>query len=260
MGFVKVNNYNINYTVEGSGESLLFIHGLGSDSTDWEKQIDYFSPHFKVIAIDLRGHGKSEKIKEKITIEDFAEDVYKVLMTIDADNVHIVGLSLGGMIALDLAVKHPEIIKTLTIVNSRPEYKLRSLRQFFSGLSRLIIIQLFGMKASAAHIVKQIFPQPEQEDIRKRFVAKWMLNDKKSYIKTLLAIAGWNIETELHKIKCPVLIIASEFDYTSVDFKRQYKQKIFDSKLIIITDSYHAVTEDQPEKLNSVLADFLKGN
>ena len=252
-----VNNCNIYYNESGIGEPLFFIHGLGSDSTDWKEQTELFSTEFRTVAIDLRGHGRSEKTGNKYTIDLFTDDVYKLMSELRIDSAHIVGLSLGGMIAFNLAVKYPEIVKSLTVVNSRPEYKLKSINQLFGGLYRLLLIQLFGMKVSAAHIAKQIFPKPEQAAIQKRFIEKWLLNDKRAYIKSLLAIAGWSIENDLHKIKCPVLIIASEHDYTSVDFKKKYAEKILNCELKNILDSYHAVTADQPEEFNKTLANFL---
>ena len=122
MPILSCNSINIYYEIYGEGSPLLFIHGLGSSTCDWNAQTDYFSEHYKVIALDLRGHGQSDKADGEYSIPLFAEDVSCLIKKLTLKEINIVGISLGGMIAMQLSIDHPELVKSLIIVNSFSEF------------------------------------------------------------------------------------------------------------------------------------------
>ena len=88
----------IYYEISGDGEPLLFIHGCGYSTRDWENQVPIFSQKFRVITIDLRGHGKSDKPKGPYSVLMFAQDVAELLESIEINSINVVGFSIGGMI------------------------------------------------------------------------------------------------------------------------------------------------------------------
>ena len=99
MPLKPVNNINMYYEVLGHGEPLLFIHGLGSSTRDWENQIDFFSKNYQVILVDVRGHGQTDKPPGSYSISMFANDIAGLLDQLELPSVHVVGISMGGMIA-----------------------------------------------------------------------------------------------------------------------------------------------------------------
>ena len=129
MSKATVNNIELYYETAGSGESVLFIHGLGSSARDWEMQIPAFTKQFKTTAFDLRGHGQSQKPKGPYSMSLFAKDTAELIRSLGVGSVHVVGISLGGMIAFQLAVDHPELVKSMVIVNSGPELVVRTLKE-----------------------------------------------------------------------------------------------------------------------------------
>ncbi|MBL8989265.1 MAG: alpha/beta fold hydrolase, partial [Gemmatimonadetes bacterium] len=111
----------------GTGPTVILIHGLGGRGADWTPQIDHLASRFRVVAPDLRGHGQSPKPAGPYAMRDLAADVAALIRRVGGGPVHVVGLSLGGMVAFQLAVDDPALVRTLTIVNSGPEVVPRNL-------------------------------------------------------------------------------------------------------------------------------------
>ncbi|MHC1730025.1 MAG: alpha/beta fold hydrolase [Syntrophobacteraceae bacterium] len=136
---IKVRDVTLYYEINGEGQPLLFIHGLGLSTRDWEKQVDFFSRHYRVVTYDIRGHGRSEKPLGPYSIRQFADDATAFIQSLSIAPVHIVGLSMGGMIAFQMAVSTPELVKTLVIVNSGPEFIIRKVRERIEMVKRHVL-------------------------------------------------------------------------------------------------------------------------
>ena len=99
MAFISVSGIELRYLSSGAGETIIFLHGLGSCADDWEPQISYFSQFFHTIAVDMRGHGLSGKPHGKYTVEQMANDVAELMQKLDIKSAHFIGLSLGAMVS-----------------------------------------------------------------------------------------------------------------------------------------------------------------
>src|SRR5579871_4641348 len=124
MPTLRINDAELYFEVAGSGEPVLLLHGLGSSTLDWEPQIEALKGEFRVISVDARGSGKSRDLLKPggpFTVKQFADDAIALLDHLGAAPAHVVGLSMGGMIAFQLAVDSPRHVSTLTIINSGPE-------------------------------------------------------------------------------------------------------------------------------------------
>src|SRR3989442_15734833 len=108
MATANINGIEIYYEVHGSGEPLLLIMGLGANATGWYAQIPAFSKDYQVIAFDNRGAGRSEKPNEPYTMPQMAQDAVGVLDTLCIGAAHVFGMSLGGIIAQELALRHAD--------------------------------------------------------------------------------------------------------------------------------------------------------
>ena len=104
MPYFDNDGCQLHYEDYGHGTPLLLVHGLGSSTRDWEYQIPALSPHYRVIALDVRGHGRSDKPREAYRIADFADDVAALIEHLQLPSVHLVGISMGGMIGFQLGV------------------------------------------------------------------------------------------------------------------------------------------------------------
>jgi pimeloyl-ACP methyl ester carboxylesterase len=259
MSGIQVNHIELYYEIAGEGEPLLFIHGLGSSTRDWDAQVPELSKRYKVIAFDLRGHGQSDKPAGPYTVSLFASDAAGLLMALDAAPAHVVGISLVGGVALQLALDHPALIKTLTVVNSGPAVlaDAEQTRRELEG--RVAIVKQLGMRAMGQALAPRLFPNPEQAALRETFIERWTENDPRAYIDATMSMADWNLTDRLGEIGCPTLILASDQDYTPVAMKEAYVKLLPNARLVVLPDSHHAVTMEKPEGFNRALQEFLDG-
>ena len=257
MATFKRAELEIFYEMCGQGPPLLLIHGLGSSSRDWEKQVPALEDSYRVITVDLRGHGCSGKPPGPYSIELFAEDVAALISELRTGPLHILGISMGGMVAFELAVRFPGLVRSLVIVNSYPEMRVETFREHLQVWRRFFFLELLGMRGTGIMLSKHLFPKPEQAELRSIFVERWAENDKRAYRESLRAIINWDVESHLGEIICPVLVVASDQDYMPLGEKRAYSAKMPNAKLVVIEDARHAVTAEQPEQFNQVVKEFL---
>ena len=115
MPILKANGIHIYYETHGAGDPLLLIMGLGANSTAWFLQVPEFSKHYQVIAFDNRGAGRSDKPNEPYTIMQMADDAAGLMEELGMASAHVFGMSLGGMIAQELTLRHPARVRTLVL-------------------------------------------------------------------------------------------------------------------------------------------------
>lgn len=247
----------LDYTLHGAGRPLVLVHGLGSSARDWEYQVPVFAEHYQVITLDLRGHGLSERPRERYSIKGFTADLCALLDFLETGPVHFVGLSMGGMIGFQLAVDRPDLLRSLCIVNSGPEVKVRSAGDYWQWFKRWSVARLLSMRTIGKALGKSLFPKPEQASLRKEMQERWAGNDKHAYLASFNAIVNWGVREHLPGIRCPTLIVSADHDYTPVALKQEYCEELPLARLVVIEDSRHATPLDQPEAFNGVLLDFL---
>ncbi|MFZ0396006.1 MAG: alpha/beta hydrolase [Terracidiphilus sp.] len=139
MPTIPSNGISIYYEIHGAGEPVLLIGGLANDVTDYERTgiLAFLAGHFQVIAFDNRGAGRSDKPREPYSMATMAEDAAGLLTGLGIVRAHIVGVSLGGRIALELVLRHPEMVRKLVLVSTGPR-SVRSRRmRILLLLSRL---------------------------------------------------------------------------------------------------------------------------
>ncbi len=241
----------------GSGTPLILVHGLGSSTLDWEYQVPVLSKHYRVISLDVRGHGRSDKPNEKYSIAGFAEDVAALIEHLNLPPVHLVGISMGGMIGFQVAVDYPQLLKSLTIVNSSPEVKVKRPKDALMVAQRWVISRLVSLEVIGKKLGRLLFPKPEQVELRLKVERRWPMNDKRAYLASLDAIIGWGVRERLARITCPTLVVTADHDYTPVAAKQAYVNELPNARLLVVEDSRHATPMDQPEFFNTALLAFL---
>jgi len=258
MPRILTDRTHLHYEIHGEGQPLLLIHGLGSSARDWEFQVPEFSRSYRVITFDLRGHGESDKPPGSYSIQMLAADTAGLLNGLGVEGVHVVGLSLGGFVAFQLAVDAPRLVKTLTVVNSAPELIARTFRDRLAIWQRLAIVRLFGMRGMGKVLARRFFVKPEQAPLREKFVARWAENDRRAYLATLRGMIGWSITERLDAILCPTLVVSSDQDYIAPSLKKAYTAKITNARFVMIPDSRHALPAEKPDEFNETLHAFLE--
>ena len=118
MPAAKINNITMNYEIHGEGEPLILIGGLGTDISIHRKMIGEFSKKFKVLALDNRGAGLSDKPDIPYTIEMMADDTARLMTSAGIERANVLGISLGGRIAMALALRHPHRLSKLILTST----------------------------------------------------------------------------------------------------------------------------------------------
>lgn len=260
MPKVQVRDIEMYYEETGQGAPLLLIHGLGSSMRDWEMQVPYFSRNFRVITLDVRGHGQTNKPAGPYSIPLFAEDTAEFMKILQIESAHVVGISMGGMIAFQLALIVPERIRSLVIANTGSELIVRTLRDFLMVSQRKLIVRLLGMRKMGEVLSKRLFPEPRFEELRRIFVERWAENDPRAYRDSMQGLLGWSVTDRLSSIHCPTLILSADQDYTPVAIKEAIVAKMPNAKLAVIPNSRHAVPVERPEEFNQIVGEFLEKN
>lgn len=258
MPYFDHDGCSLHYEEYGRGAPVLLVHGLGSSCQDWEYQIPALAAQYRVIVVDVRGHGRSDKPRERYSIPGFSADIEALLEHLQSGPVHLVGLSMGGMIGFQLAVDQPQLLKSLTIVNSAPEVKIKSFGDFRQFAKRWLLARVFSMETIGKGLGKNLFPAPEQAELRHKIARRWARNEKHAYLASFSAIVGWGVQEKLSRIACPTLVVTAKYDYTPVALKEAYVRLIHEARLVVIEDSRHATPLDQPEEFNRILLEFVK--
>ncbi len=260
MATLTTADAELHYEERGAGAPILFLHGLGSSAEAWAPQLDHFSAKYRCIALDARGSGLSRDLAHPhgpFSLRTFARDAATLLERTGAAPAHVVGLSMGGMIAFQLAVDSPRSVRTLTICNSAPAVVPRTPREHAALLSRKLMARVLGPKAMGKMLAPRLFPKPEQAALRASFIESMARNDRRAYLATTNAIVGWSVEGRIGEIEAPALILAADGDYTPVASKEAYARRMKDARVVVAPNARHAFPVEDPDRFNAYLEEFL---
>ncbi|CAM1342846.1 alpha/beta fold hydrolase [Tenacibaculum aestuarii] len=257
MPKVKVNNIELDYEEYGKGEVLLFLHGLGSTKADWDAQIPFFSEKYRVVVVDLRGHGKTSIPSKDYGVKFMTEDIKQLLDVLKIEKATVIGFSMGGAVAFQLASSNPEYINNLVIVNSGPDFNDMGKigKELLS--SRTEFLKTKGLLPLAKEIAYNMFPEDDQIEMRNQFEERCKNNDYDAYYNSFVTLMDWGLGDKLKDITVRTLVVASDMDYTPVSFKEEYVKRMPNAILSVIENSRHGAVIDQPEVFNKVLENFL---
>ncbi len=239
-------------------DALVLLHGLGSSSGDWSLQLPAFGARYRVLLIDLPGHGSSP-LAGRPTIEAMADAVSATLDSRGVVRVHALGLSLGGCVALALALTAPARVRSLTLVNSFARLRPAGLRGVWRMAVRLALLATAPMTTVAAHVASGLFPAPEQHALYAAAVASLGRTPRAGYAAAVRALARFDARGRLADIRCPTLVIAGAMDRTvPLATQEALARTIPSARLSVIPGSRHATPQDQPDLFARAVLSFLE--
>ncbi len=237
------------------GVPLLFLHGVGSDRSAWDDQLERFGRERMAIAIDMPGYGDSDAGTDSDPRIDFARAALAVLDALEVDRAHVCGLSLGGVIALALHALAPERVASLILADSfarHPEgaaIHQRSLAGAAQGMA-----DLADKRADA------LLAAPADPQVRAQVVATMSRIDPLAYARASDAVWLADLRREAAAVACPTLIVyGSEDRITPPALSEELKALIPHAGLIEITGAGHLPNLEQPAIFDRVLSGFLAG-
>ena len=238
---------------------VILLHGLGANGSSWQLQVPALvDVGFRVIAPDARGFGQSTYPDGKTSIHEMAEDMVTLLGSLQIGQTDVVGISMGGTIALQLALDHPELVRKLVLVNTFAHLRPDSLSGWFYFALRLGLIQILGLRAQAQVVSKRLFPKPEQEELRQLLIIQIMQADPQGYRAAMRALWSFNVTDRLGSLNIPTLVITGDADTTvPLRVQRRLAESIPNARQVLIPQAGHAVTVEKPTEFNRALMLFL---
>ncbi len=269
------NSIKLAYIDEGKGqETILMIHGLGSYLPAWKKNIGELSKNYRVIAIDLPGYGKSSKLPHSGLMTFYAGVVSEFIKKLDLGAVNLAGHSMGGQIAMVLALEKPEQVKRLILVDPAGfEAFHAGQKNWFKDVMTPNLVRLTTVDAIETNLASNFYRMPD--DAKFMIEDRIVMRDAKDFEAYCLAVArsvhGMVDEPVLDKlsaISMPTLIFFGENDmlipnrYLNPGFTRKIAEKgaslIKRSKLILVPKCGHFMMFEKPEVFNSEVRSFIK--
>src|SRR3989304_3693517 len=264
MRRISINGIRIACLEVGNGAPRLLLHGLGGSHDDWRLQMPAVAARHRVIVPDLRGFGASER-REPFTIQQHARDMIALLAALSIERVHVVGLSMGGAVAIELALRAPARVASLVLVNTAPGFRLTNWQRRRMAWLRVPIALLLGVGGVARVFGQGVFPARSQSRLRKRFIRRASHTSRWVYLATLRALTRWNAEARLPArrgpgpaIRGPALVIGAEHDYTSSAEKEHWVARFPNARFVVIPGSRHHTELDSPGRFNREVLGFLK--
>lgn len=242
---------------QGEGPPLLLLHGLGADHQDWRDVVPHLVSDYRVIAPDLRGFGASPRRPGPYTPWQMARDIMALM---DAEGIAaapVVGHSMGGAVAMSLALLAPERISRLVIANSVPSFRPQRPREFGEIALRLFMIALLGPRRLGALMAHRNFPDPDQGGLRALVEERSAINRRWVYMASLLALTRWSVRERLPEITMPTLVVASERDYFPVADVRSFAEALPRARFEMVPGARHGLPLERGELLAGLLRDFL---
>jgi len=269
-GYAAVNNTKLYYEVAGRGEPLVLIHGSFGDRRFWDPQFEPLSKKFRVIRYDIRGYGRSAPPNPEEKYTD-AADLKSLLDFLKIDKANLCGLSLGSIIAVDLALAYPGKCKTIILCGPRvagdatEEYKSKSSDSIRSIIAKTTeIVRSQGARAATDylwtgdHAMGKTLVSDHTRSVMlgMGYEYSWWryLNSSKREQEFPLAIK------KLSEIKIPTLIITAEYDLDLCkEIATLITKQIPNTKLVSIKGAGHIMNIDQPKRFNRIIKKFISG-
>jgi pimeloyl-ACP methyl ester carboxylesterase len=266
MPKLKVNGAELYYEQQGSGaECILFAHGLLCSTRLFDRQVEALKGRYRCVSFDFRGQGQSEVTPSGYDMDSLAEDAAALIEALKCGPCHFVGLSMGGFIGMRLGIRHPELLRSLTLLETSadpepPEnvgkYKMMAL-----------VARWLGVGLVAKRVMPIMFGQKFMHDsaragLREEWRQRFMNNHKAGVQRATLGVVNrQGVYEQLGKIKTPTLIMVGDQDVATVPLKSQrMHERIAGSKLVIIPGAGHTSTVEEPDFVNAELTAFLAAN
>lgn len=259
MNQLTQSSPKLSYSLHGDeGEPVLLVMGFGSGKELWQPQIDDLSRDHRLIALDNRGVGESELGNEPLTMRVFARDLLRLIDELKEEKVHLVGVSMGGMISQEFAIRYPERLRSLTLIATHPG----GLHVFPKPMGLYYFSKAF--RGSASQRLKamrsMLYPQEYVDSVGEEALAERMrkMMGPATPMETIrahfLAIVRHRTVSRLHKISAPTLIVRPIKDIlVNPAASLTLHRRIRGSKLLEIPGSGHGLLFQSADEVNAAL-------
>jgi len=276
MSTAKIGSVELYYEEHGSGDPLLLIMGLAADSQAWMFQLPDFAKRYRTISFDNRGVGRSSKPPGPYTIHEMADEAAGLLDALSIPRAHVVGVSMGGMIAQELVLRHPEKVRGLVLACTYPEpdaeverHREFSLKQFGGSIDADGAMKVDISAINPLMFLQQLLPNVFNQEFIDRELPKLMQIfsgalqwgfSMEAILGQVGAVMSHNATERLRHIKSPTLVITGDADRLVPPAGSDIlAREIPGAKLVKVPGGSHGFNFETPEIFNREVLSFLEG-
>jgi pimeloyl-ACP methyl ester carboxylesterase len=264
MPWLSVNGAQLYYEVTGNGEqTIVFAHGLLWSGEMFAAQVAAFSPRYRCVTFDFRGQGRSEVTASGYDMDTLARDAALLIERLVLGRVHFAGLSMGGFVALRLAARRPDLLRSAIVLESSADEEPKETVGRYKLLGNLG--WLFGYEIVAGRVMPIMFGKTFMTDrSRKAERARWrkrlIHNDRNGIRRALKGVVERApIYPELSGVRVPTLVIVGDEDVATVPAKAErIAAAVPGAELVVIPHAGHSSTIEEPAAVNAAIARFLE--
>lgn len=264
MPHLHVNDANIYYEDIGRGpETIVFSHGLLWSGHMFHNQVTAFKDRYRCVTFDHRGQGQSEVTPAGYDMDTLYSDAVALIEALDCAPCHFVGLSMGGFIGLRLAIRRPDLLKSLILLetSAEPEPQENIPRyRLLNFVARWIGLRLVAGRVMPIMFGENFLNDPNRSDLKWEWQERLIANDRLGITRaTSGVISRQGVTDQLDKISTPTLIIVGDQDVATVPAKsKRMHERIADSEMVIIPGAGHTSTVEEPAAVNDAVLTFLE--
>jgi 3-oxoadipate enol-lactonase len=266
MPYAVVNKIRIHYEVAGRGDAVVLVNGLGAPAVHWALQVKALAAHFQVVTLDNRGVGETDLPPEPVyTTAQMADDVAGLLRMLKVARAHVVGASMGGTIAQELALRHPTLVRSLVLAGTwvRADARFRHVIESWMSLAYRVPIEERYRHVIYPWVFGPAFLADKEniETAFRRAMAYPHQTKPEAIERQARGILLWDGSRtdRIGAIKVPTLVLVGKEDIlTPVEFAREVARRIRRARLQILPGG-HAFFIEQAEAFNRAVLRFLKG-
>jgi len=263
MPQAKVGDIQLYYEEQGQGEPLLLIMGLGASTLAWSEQIPAFAREFRVIAFDNRGAGRSDKPAVRYTIALFADDTAGLLDALGIDSAHVYGQSMGGFVAQELALRHPQRVRTLILASTtcggRQAVVASPENLAGIGMMNVLTPREAAEKGLSLLYSAEFIARHRHALIQRSLREAELRAPPDAFGRQVQAAIRHNTFDRLPDILCPTLVITGGDDkVVPADNSRLLAERIPGAELAVLPGAGHGYLVEKAAESNAVVLEFLR--
>ena len=247
------------YTIEGSGIPIVLVHGIGARKESWKKVVEELKAGYRCITYDLRGHGQSPLPEEPFGLEELVEDLELLRRDLGIGRMHVMGHSLGGMIAPAYAKKYPERVLSIGLLSTaafRSEDDKRKVMSIVEAMEQAGVEKM--LDALVSRWFTDDFMKANTETVQWRR-EQVLSTDQNVFLNVFRVYAETEMSSWLSELKIPALVCTGEYDGgCNPTLNQKIAQALPSSKLVILKDLKHAIQLEAPTELALEIKDFLE--
>ena len=259
MDFIELDGVALRYELSGRGDrTLVLAHEMGGSLESWDEIVPRFAGSRRVLRYDTRGAGLSQKARGALTLDTMAADIMALLDALAiTGKVALAGVAVGGAIALHFAARHPE--RTSAVVVGSPATGIAAERRA-TALERVAQIETTGMALAVESAMLNGYAPELRGDIKRfeRFRARWLGNDPASYAAVWRMLANADMQAELSRLSCPVLVIGGSLDRVRAAPISEGIAKSIPGARYIELRTGHYMAVQTPDLLADCIDEFLR--